>query len=162
MGMQNGFFFQHPFSFSSAPLFPRYTSPTTQSVCISGKQTVLPFVSSAAASGTDKFGAWTGNTASYGGGGVVDVASSSTMDITFKHYAAMPALVVGTASFPAGLDTSHCGSNDVPSTNFPAFDTNKAQVWPKIEQNNLLSFCCWLALLCFKLNTYVVLVWGVT
>lgn len=74
-----------------------------------------------AASGSDKFGVWTGTAATY-----TSSAPAVTATYTFKHYASKPQIAVATASFPDGLDTSHCGTNEQLSTHFPAFDTTAA------------------------------------
>jgi len=47
--------------------------------------------------------------------------------VAFSRYAAHPELVVGTASFPLGLDTAGCGTNKQLSTQFPSFNTTAAQ-----------------------------------
>ena len=46
-----------------------YSSPGPATVCIGGKQTQLKLTGTKASSGSDKFGAWTGTTASYSAGG---------------------------------------------------------------------------------------------
>ena len=92
-------------------------------VCQSGVQLQLIFASVRAVSGDDGFGAWTGDTTAYVAAG--SNTSAPLMELTFKHYAARPQLVVGTAAFPQGLNTSGCGANTDLSTQFPAFDTAK-------------------------------------
>lgn len=91
-------------------------------VCVGGKQTTLSLSGTDPASGTDKFGAWTGTEATY-----ASTTPKALMKVTFKQYASKPSIGVGTASFPEGLDTSNCGSNSALSTQFPAFNTSDAQ-----------------------------------
>ena len=44
---------------------PWYQSPAVQTLCVAGKQTKLNFKGGQNASGSDKFGAWTGIAATY-------------------------------------------------------------------------------------------------
>ena len=97
-----------------------YSSPGAPTLCVGGKQTPLALSGTAAASGSDKFGAWTGTTATFSGGG-------ASMEATFKAYASKPNVVVGTASFPKDVDTSGCGGNSALSTHFPEFSTTAGQ-----------------------------------
>jgi hypothetical protein len=121
-----------------------YQSPAAPVVCVAGNQVRLlrevpavvcassPFAlqvtlkltGTKVASGSDKFGAWTGTMASYDDESGTYAAA---VDFTFKGYASSPQLAVGTASFPDGLNTSGCGSNTALSTNFPAVDTGAAR-----------------------------------
>eukprot|EP00756_Hemistasia_phaeocysticola_P044960 Hpha_TRINITY_DN18735_c0_g1::TRINITY_DN18735_c0_g1_i1::g.47372::m.47372 len=91
-------------------------------VCVGGDSVTLSPTGSKPASGTDKFGTWTGTATSY-----ESSSPKALMELVFKQYANMPQLVVGTASFPHGLNTSNCGSNEDLSTQFPAFNTSAAQ-----------------------------------
>jgi hypothetical protein len=86
-------------------------------MCIAGKQTPLKLSSTKAASGVDaKFGEWTGTTASFG-----------FVEYTFKAFANHPNVAVATATFPADVDTSGCGSNSDLTTHFPAWSTTAAR-----------------------------------
>ena len=91
-----------------------------QTVCSAGADVSLAFSGTKDAKGHDAFGDWAGTTASY-------LNASIRMDITFKRYAAASNFLVGTASFPAGLNTSGCGSNQQISTRFPSFNTSAAR-----------------------------------
>ena len=91
-----------------------------QTVCSAGADVSLAFSGTKDAKGHDAFGDWTGTTASYNN-------ASIRMDITFKRYTAASNFLVGTASFPAGLNTSGCGSNQQISTRFPSFNTSAAR-----------------------------------
>jgi hypothetical protein len=99
-----------------------YESSDLATVCVAGKRVGLQISGSTTTSGNDKFGDWIGTTASYA------TASSNAIvvEYTFKSYAANPQIMVGTASFPNGLDTSNCGKNTDLSTNFPAINTTAA------------------------------------
>jgi hypothetical protein len=117
---------------------PAGVAPT---VCVAGNANVaLTFKGLSPASGSDAFGAWSGQTASY----VTADASAARVTLTAKNYvgvggtgaggdavagavAGAGAVAVMTAAFPDGLDTSGCGSNTQQSTRLPAFDTSAAQ-----------------------------------
>jgi hypothetical protein len=97
-----------------------YSSPASgESICVKGKQIALKLAATAAVSGTDKVGAWTGVKASF----AAAAGQTAAVDYTFKTYAATPDVAVGLASFPVAIDTSGCGSNLELSTHFPSFDT---------------------------------------
>lgn len=100
---------------------PWLVGPNSTSVCVAGVSTPLTLRGTKAVSGKDAFGPWTGVSVSWGGAGNVSAV------YTFQSYASRPSTVVATASFPAGLDTSNCGSNTQGSTAFPAFSVNDAQ-----------------------------------
>lgn len=91
-----------------------------QTVCSAGVDVSLTFSGTKEALGHDAFGDWTGTTASYAN-------ASIRMDITFKRYAAASNFLVGTATFPAGLNTSGCGTNQQISTRFPTINTSAAR-----------------------------------
>jgi len=93
------------------------------SFCVQGAQVPLAFVSAAPASGSDALGDWSGASATFR----TSDASAAPVVLTSKAYAARPSVAVLTAAFPAGLDTSGCGSNTQQSTRFPAFDTGAAK-----------------------------------
>jgi hypothetical protein len=58
-----------------------YESPIAPAhVCVGGKQVVLKFKSANTSSGSDKFGAWSGTTASF-----YSDSPSAAVDFTFKH-----------------------------------------------------------------------------
>jgi hypothetical protein len=97
-----------------------YSSPGPATVCIGGKQTQLKLTGTKASSGSDKFGAWTGTTASYSAGG-------AAVDYTFQSYASKPGTMVGTATFPKTINTAGCGGNGDLSTHFPEFSTTAAE-----------------------------------
>ncbi len=102
-----------------------YQSPATGvQVCVAGNRSKATLVGAPSATkGTDGFGAWTGETASYS----LDGGATTAVQLTFQHYAAAPEIAVATATFPSGLDTSNCGSNTQLSTAFPSFDTAAAK-----------------------------------
>lgn len=99
---------------------PWYSSPGPPTVCVGGKQTELKLTGTKASSGSDKFGAWTGTTASYSDG-------DAAVDYTFQSYASKPGTMVGTAMFAKTIDTSGCGGNAQQSTHFPEFSTTAAE-----------------------------------
>jgi len=97
------------------------SSSSNYQLCVSGSQITLSVVSTQPAAGMDNFGSWTGTS--------VALASASSIVrvvYTFKSYADSPAIVVMTASFPEGVNTTGCGSNTAVSTRFPSFDTAAA------------------------------------
>ena len=100
---------------------PWYKSPQSPTVCVGGQHVSLPFRGANTSHGSDQFGTWTGTTASYS-----STSPAAELHLTFKQYAARPELVVATASFPSGLDTSNCGTNTHLSTRFPSFDVSAA------------------------------------
>ncbi len=102
-----------------------YQSPSAGvQVCVAGNRSSAKLAGApVAAQGTDGFGAWTGETASYS----LDGGATTAVQLTFQHYAASPEVAVATATFPSGLDTSNCGPNTQLSTAFPSFDTAAAK-----------------------------------
>lgn len=97
-----------------------YQSTTTPYVCIAGDKNVpLTLQSSTSANGSDKFGAWTGVQLDWLSAG----STQTPVQFTLKSYASNPSLAVLTATFPNGMDTSNCGSNQMISVTFPAFQT---------------------------------------
>jgi hypothetical protein len=98
------------------------SSVSGPTVCVGGSQNVPLSLSSGptAASGTDPFfGAWTGTNLTY----ATTDPTATPVVYTFKQYASQPSVAVLAATFPAGLNTSNCGSNTEQSTSFPSFDT---------------------------------------
>jgi len=96
-----------------------YTSPGSPTLCVHGKEMKTTLNTTQDVSGNDKqFGAWEGIEASFAGDGGVEVV------YTFKSYTSgQNSVVVGTASYPNGLDTTGCGPNTALSTRFPEFLT---------------------------------------
>jgi hypothetical protein len=97
------------------------SSPSNHQICISGSQITLSVVSMQSVSGTDNFGSWTGTSVA-----LASTFPATQVLYTFKSYIDSPAIVVLTASFPEGVNTTGCGNNTDVSTRFPSFDTAAA------------------------------------
>lgn len=95
------------------------------SVCMAGNTSVaLIYKGISFVNGTDLFGTWSGPAVTWQ---AVTSGPAIRFNHTFKQYANRPSVVVLTATFTDGLDTSACGSNAQQSTRFPVFDTGAAQ-----------------------------------
>lgn len=99
-----------------------FASPLSSFICVAGNQNVaLQLQGVSNTNGVDNFGEWTGITADY----LTTDTSKSSVAYIFKQYTLYSNVIVFTASFPQGLDTSGCGTNVQGSTQFPSFDTSQ-------------------------------------
>lgn len=96
------------------------SSASTFQLCVAGTQATLSVTSSQPATGSDKFGPWSGTAVT------LTSTAPAAVTYTFKVYANNPSIAVLTASFPEGVDTTGCGGNTLVSTQFPSFDTGAA------------------------------------
>lgn len=94
------------------------SSSSNNQLCVSGSQVTLSVVSTQPAAGSDNFGSWTGSSIA-----LASASPAAHVVYTFKSYVDSPGIVVLTASFPEGVNTTGCGSNTAVSTRFPSFDT---------------------------------------
>lgn len=109
---------------------PWFTSPSITrappTLCIAGTPVPLKTTGPPTpASGTDNFGDWTGLTQLL----TTSTTPATTVTHTFKAYASNPTLLVATAAFPDGVDTTGgqtCGDSGDTRTSFPQWNTSDA------------------------------------
>jgi hypothetical protein len=107
---------------------PWYASPSLKDappqLCVGGQPLPLTLTGADPSSGTDSFGDWTGTTLTLS---APTAPSPTLVTHTFKAYAALPSLVVGTAAFPSGVGGAEAGAcSGATRTAFPQFNTSAA------------------------------------